>query len=72
MALWASGLQGNKPHKRRPPEKRRKEQKRIEYRVVVIRRETMNKKSVLVKKRGKKLPRQFKCIKNPHFHPKNP
>jgi hypothetical protein len=46
MALWASGLQGNKPHKRRPPEKRRKEQKRIEYRVVVIRRETMNKMSV--------------------------
>lgn len=72
MALWAFGLQGNKPHQRRLPEKRQRHQRETEYSIRVIRRETMNKKGVLVKKRGKKLPRQFKCIKNSHFHPKNP
>lgn len=65
-------MQGNKPHKRRPPQGREKRTRNREKSIRVIRRETMNKKGVLVKKRGKKLPRQFKCIKNPHFHPKNP
>jgi hypothetical protein len=59
-------------HSNHPPTRDKKNKRNRVKSIRVIREETRRKGVFIVRNRGKKLSRLFKCIKNSHFHPKNP
>jgi translation initiation factor 1 (eIF-1/SUI1) len=59
-------------HSNHPTNRQKKNKRKRVKSIVIIREETRRKGVFIVRNRGKKLSRLFKCIKNANFHPKNP
>jgi len=59
-------------HSHHPQQQTKKNKRKRVKSIRVIKEETRRKRVFIVRNRGKKLSRLFKCIKNANFHPKNP